>query len=129
MFVHCVVTWMLIVSLIAASAFVRSRLLFATGIPVITTCLKCGTNPSGKRSCCASGGSWVGECGDPRENTKHTWFEGIKICRNELAGPSMKSNISVLISDYTSDELAMGRDDSIKPKCTLIVLLFVSLMF
>merc|ERR1712087_836840 len=54
-------------------------------LPISTklSCSKCGINPSGKPSCCASDGAWVGKCGNEGENKDHTWFEGLKICQNE----------------------------------------------
>ena len=45
-------------------------------------CPKCGTNKSGKLSCCARGGAWFQKCGDPGDSKfGHTWNEGIKACR------------------------------------------------
>ena len=46
-------------------------------------CLKCGTNPRGKFSCCA--GAWKGKCGNDDENYEHTWSEGILACQSESA--------------------------------------------
>ena len=47
-------------------------------------CAKCGTiKKSGKRSCCARGGTWFKNCGDGGD-TKfgHTWAEGIRACKD-----------------------------------------------
>ena len=66
-----------------------------TEIPAMTTtatttssssCPKCGTNrQSGTRSCCAPGGAWVGNCGDPGDsNFEHTWFEGNEACKSKF---------------------------------------------
>ena len=47
-----------------------------------TVCLKCGTKKSGKLSCCARGGTWFQNCGDPGDSKfEHTWNEGINACR------------------------------------------------
>ena len=47
-------------------------------------CPKCGSSESGKRSCCAPGGSWSGNCGNAVDsNFDHTWFEGIAACASE----------------------------------------------
>ena len=44
-------------------------------------CSKCGTiKNSGKKSCCARGGSWFGTCGRGG-NSKHAWYEGIRACK------------------------------------------------
>ena len=47
-----------------------------------SACPKCGTlKKSGKRSCCAPGGTWFQNCGDgSNSNVDHTWFEGIQAC-------------------------------------------------
>ena len=46
-------------------------------------CPKCGSiTQSGKRSCCARGGSWFKNCGDAGDsNAGHTWVEGIQACK------------------------------------------------
>ena len=48
-------------------------------------CPKCGVNAkSGKKSCCAPGGSWFPNCGDPGDTRfVHTWTEGAKACRSK----------------------------------------------
>ena len=58
----------------------------STMTPVTSTfdsgCPKCGTNKSGKSSCCGSGGAWFGNCGnkgDPKFD--HTWGEGVRTCQ------------------------------------------------
>ena len=47
-------------------------------------CPKCGTaKKSGKRSCCARGGSWFRSCGDSGDTqVDHTWAEGIQACKD-----------------------------------------------
>ena len=46
-------------------------------------CRKCGTiAKSGKRSCCARGGSWYKNCGAAGStNVDHRWYEGIRACK------------------------------------------------
>ena len=46
-------------------------------------CLKCGTfKKSGKRSCCARGGTWFRKCGDVGDaKLEHTWADGMQACR------------------------------------------------
>ena len=47
-------------------------------------CSKCATiKKSGKLSCCANGGAWFKNCGDPgHPDFDHTWFEGIQVCKD-----------------------------------------------
>ena len=56
----------------------------ATSTSVIRSkrCPKCGkVKKSGKRSCCARGGTWFEKCGDAdNANFDHTWMEGIQAC-------------------------------------------------
>ena len=48
------------------------------------TCPKCGTfERSGRRSCCAEGGSWFNKCGSSA-NSEHSWIEGSDICKSKL---------------------------------------------
>ena len=49
-------------------------------------CLKCGIfAKSGRRSCCARGGSWYRNCGGFNDPTvDHTWFDGIDACKGKL---------------------------------------------
>ena len=53
----------------------------------VARCPKCGTvKKSGKRSCCARGGSWFNKCGDAGDtNFDHTWVEGIRACTSTLS--------------------------------------------
>ena len=76
------------VSLTRARNSVRSGTLTA---PLVmptskTVCPKCGNaNKSGKRSCCARGGTWFKRCGDVGDtNFNHTWTEGILSCQSKL---------------------------------------------
>merc|ERR1712032_478070 len=50
-------------------------------------CSKCGTiKKSGKRSCCAPGGAWFNNCGaSDNSNTEHTWFEGMRACKDGVS--------------------------------------------
>ena len=54
-------------------------------------CPKCGTSPTGKRSCCARGGAWRGKCGDDGENMEYTWTEGLDACQ-------CKSSMDIIIT-------------------------------
>ena len=55
-----------------------------TTLPATTTdCTKCGVNKSGKRSCCARGGTWFGKCGDEGDYFAHTWLEGMQACNEQ----------------------------------------------
>ena len=46
-----------------------------------TTCPKCVTNNVGTLTCCARGGSWFNNCGNPGDSTlDHTWQEGLQAC-------------------------------------------------
>merc|ERR1719454_1343654 len=53
-----------------------------------STCAVCGSvKKSRKKSCCGRGGSWYKNCGTAGNKKSgkfaHTWFEGIKVCKNE----------------------------------------------
>ena len=61
------------------------------------TCSKCATNKAGKRTCCARGGSWFQQCGDPGDSKfDHTWAEGLLACKPassaESQGQSLVTN-------------------------------------
>ena len=49
-------------------------------------CSKCGKmKKSSKFSCCARGGAWYDNCGDPGDpNFDHTWFEGFQACKSKF---------------------------------------------
>ena len=88
------------------------------GIESTTVCPKCGTLQSGRRSCCARGGTWFDNCGDPNEdNFEHTWFEGIQSCENSSSSflGEQKSH-SMLHENATIDQHVPDRkqldDDS-----------------
>ena len=56
-----------------------------TTTPVPITCAKCATNKAGKRTCCARGGSWLKNCGNPGDSKfDHAWDEGIQACEGKL---------------------------------------------
>ena len=63
-----------------------SALVISTSNMTGLVCPKCGTTKkSGRRSCCARGGSWFKNCGDARDpNFDHTWPEGIRSCKGKL---------------------------------------------
>ena len=50
---------------------------------ISSVCLACGViSKSGKLSCCADGGSWLGNCGSAGDaKFGHTWHEGIQSCK------------------------------------------------
>ena len=64
--------------------------------PVSPVCTKCGTfRKSGKRSCCARGGTWYENCGDDGDTDfDHTWTEGKTACKSKCS-----ANIYALMSD------------------------------
>ena len=64
-----------------------ASILLQKNVYSILECTKCGiTEKTGKSSCCASGGSWFGNCGDPGDpKFGHTWSEGIQGCKCELS--------------------------------------------
>lgn len=106
-------------------------------IPQVAKCPKCGVNPSGKRSCCGSGGSWSGKCGDLGDYKEHTWFEGLKVCQIELAESltqaqvqtaTVTPNIGTSLSTdvfYIANELNSETSNSIATKCAPIALLII----
>ena len=49
-----------------------------------TGCRKCTKSTAGKWTCCAKGGSWAGKCGNPGDNTRYTYNEGIEACNRKL---------------------------------------------
>ena len=63
------------------------------------TCTQCGsTNKSGKRSCCARGGSWFEKCGDVGEaKFDHTWAEGIQACNGLTTSVPFQSPLQAMI--------------------------------
>ena len=52
---------------------------------IASACVKCGiSRKSGKLSCCAPGGSWFKQCGNPGDsNYDHTWDEGTQACEGK----------------------------------------------
>ena len=84
-------------------------------VPSSEVCPQCGTNKkTGKRTCCARGGSWFNNCGDVGDSTfKHTWGEGVRACQSlelvqavlsrEEATLLPRSNISILEQRYTRE--------------------------
>lgn len=67
--------------------FVLEHFITCTLVPATKTgspqCSKCGIiRKSGKKSCCARGGSWFQICGTA-DSTKveHTWVEGVQACK------------------------------------------------
>ena len=62
-----------------------------------TACPRCVSEESGRFSCCARGGGWFNNCGNPGDpNVDHTWNEGIQACRGECTASGEK------LSDITS---------------------------
>ena len=57
-----------------------------SAVSSISRCDKCGaTKQPGKRSCCARGGDWFNNCGNPGDTKfDHTWAEGIIACKSKL---------------------------------------------
>ena len=90
----------------------------ATAAAITTTlissaCSECGIiKKSGKVSCCASGGSWVEDCGgagDP--NFNHTWLEGVQACQGRqsqvVAGQQVHASQPNNVSSNDAD-IGMG---------------------
>ena len=63
-------------------------------IIVFAVCPKCALHQKfGKASCCASGGAWFQNCGDPGDtNFEHTWGEGIQACKDAAQEAQTLSN-------------------------------------
>ena len=56
----------------------------------LPACPVCGSTKKGKATCCGTGGSWQGKCGNPgNKKFEHTWTEGIQVCTQSAqpAGP------------------------------------------
>merc|ERR1712224_82064 len=71
----------------------------SASVPNSKVCPQCGTNKkNGKRSCCASGGSWFEKCGAPGDSTfEHTWSEGAQACQSlELAQAILSHEEAIL---------------------------------
>ena len=49
-------------------------------------CPKCGIVKKSKQpSCCAPGGAWFKNCGDPGDSKfDHTWLEGMEACKSKF---------------------------------------------
>ena len=58
-----------------------------------SACRKCGQFKNfGKASCCALGGAWFNNCGDPGDSKfDHTWYEGIQACKDSARSSSGKA--------------------------------------
>merc|ERR1719174_1788140 len=57
-------------------------------------CPKCGTNKSGKRSCCVRHGAWFGNCGNEGDSKfDHTWTEGIDACETAASTKTMDATV------------------------------------
>ena len=76
-------------SVLVSWSFVVLFVRITTAITIV--CPKCGImKSSGKRSCCGADGAWVGKCGAPgNSNFDHSWFEGIRACKDNLTGDTM----------------------------------------
>ena len=69
-------------------------------------CLNCAiARKSGKRSCCARGGTWFKNCGDAGDpQFDHTWAEGIQTCKNVGSSASVESSRKVMHHDAGVDQ-------------------------
>merc|ERR1719305_693079 len=61
-----------------------------------SACRKCGQFKNfGTVSCCALGGAWFNNCGDPGDpgdpKFDHTWYEGIQACKDSASSSSGKA--------------------------------------
>ena len=71
----------------ALAAAAVTTLVVPSATPASSKCPKCATNNAGKLTCCASGGSWFKNCGDPGDPAfDHTWQEGVQACKGTLMG-------------------------------------------
>ena len=68
-----------------------------TTMSINSVCPECGTmKKSGKFSCCGSGGSWFGNCGSARDiNAGHTFYEGIRACKERQIQPARVQQVHV----------------------------------
>ena len=82
----------------------------SASVPSSKVCPQCGINTkTGKRSCCARGGSWFKNCGDADDTQfDHTWAEGIQVCKSSENRVSMKAvmlrHMAVSIYPQSSDQ-------------------------
>ena len=68
----------------------------------ILACPKCGLNQFQKRTCCGSGGTWFGKCGDNGDpNFDHTWTEGIQACATT---PMTITDTAALLTSLPCDQ-------------------------
>ena len=101
---HCETGWMSV----SVSLVLCFDICLPTEVPTPTMlsatsssneCLQCGiARKSGKRSCCAHGGSWFKNCGDA-DDTKfdHTWAEGVQACKHFASSGSVKSTLQNML--------------------------------
>ena len=103
----CMTCWSTFVSLFYVMWTLEICRIFAAEVPTTTTvslarrCPKCGTiKKSGKRSCCARGGSWFKKCGDADDaEFDHTWTEGIGTCQGFAASALVNASTQVRYRD------------------------------
>ena len=68
-----------------------------------TVCPNCGTLQSGRRSCCARGGTWFDNCGSSNDGKfAHTWFEGIQACKNSSSSLSGELQSHSMLHENTT---------------------------
>ena len=88
-------------------------LFLSADAPVTTSasapsCPKCGTvKKSGKRSCCARGGSWFKNCGDVGDSgVDHTWGEGMQACQSLESPQAMMSHEEAILPLLNNSSVA-----------------------
>ena len=64
-------------------------------VRTIGRCPRCGiVQASGKRSCCARGGTWFNKCGNADDaEFEHTWVDGVEACRGFKSVVLAKSSV------------------------------------
>ena len=85
-----------------------------------SACPRCGTiKKSGQLNCCARGGAWFNECGDPGDsNFGHTWFEGIQACKYLTRSFAVEAQVNLMLR-YEETTITKQFDTDQQQKSTL----------
>ena len=81
------------------------------------SCSKCVTfkksgKKSGKLSCCAPGGAWSKNCGNPGDSEfDHTWLEGIQACKSKFIFHHVNCKSNVGVKDCNKSKFAIIYSD------------------
>ena len=73
-------------------------------------CPICGIwSDTGKRSCCAIGGSWVRQCGRRSKGFRYSWADGVRACEDtggrKDKNPGLRSRANVTKQPYAAQRL------------------------